>query len=242
MRQSVLLLAAAALCGCANYRFPLPAVTLAAPAPPRDGFWAGADREELTPPPGFPNAGHGPPAAIARGYWSRLYARAFYFRDQQGHIAVLVSCDLFAMSRGLWQAVLKKVNDDGVYLPPESLVLAATHTHHGPGGFMTASGYNVLASPAPGFDRELFRHLTDRIALAVETAGRHAVRAQLALHQGSLSIQRNRAIVPFFANPDAVTTAIMNDSGVQCPDNDNLCARLKAVDNTLLSLEAADAQ
>jgi hypothetical protein len=76
----------------------------------------------LTAPPGFPNAGHGPPAAIARGYSSRLYARAFYFRDTHGTPLVLVSCDLFAMSGGLWHSVLEKVNAAGISLPSESLI------------------------------------------------------------------------------------------------------------------------
>src|SRR5204862_2472169 len=98
-----LLLLAALLGGCApKHNLKLPGFEFSAPRGGADApFLAGAAKTELTPAPGFPNAGHGPPAAIARGYWSRLYARAIYLRDSSGTPLVLVSCDLYAVSHGL---------------------------------------------------------------------------------------------------------------------------------------------
>ena len=52
------------------------------------------------------------------------------------------------------------------------------------------------------------------------------------LYQGKADIQRNRAIMPFFQNSSTLTTAIMCRSQVQCSQDDDLCTRLKAVDNT----------
>jgi neutral ceramidase len=237
---ATIILLAAALPGCVpNHKLRLAGFKVSATPVPSTAFWAGADREELTPPPGFPNAGHGPPAATARGYWSRLYARAFYFRDPHGNVAVLVSCDLWAMSAGLWHAVLQKVNGSGIYLPPESLVISATHTHQSPGAFMTASAYNLLASNAPGFSEDLFNHYADTIALAIRKAAASPQPAHLVLRQGKANIQRNRAIVPFFKNSSAAD--IMRDSQVSCAEDDGICARLKAVDNTLTALESVDA-
>ena len=237
--------------GCISHRRHLNGFEIRDKPAGANSFLAGAWKVELTPPPGYPIAGHGPPAAIARGYWSRLYARAFYFRDRTGTPLVLVSCDLFAMAGGLWQAVLQKVNEQ-VYLPPESLVIAATHPHQGPGGFMTAGAYNTLAGPLPGFDRTLFKEYVERISSAILSAADHAEHAgpaQLVLHQGkalvpedgkSKGLQRNRAIVPFFQNAankasiHAVEPAmIMAASTVPCPDPDEPCPRLQAVDNTL---------
>src|SRR5262249_1003042 len=60
-------------------------------------FCIGAAKMEITPPPGFPTGGHGPAGAIARGSWSRLWARAFFFKQPGGPAVVLVSCDLFAV-------------------------------------------------------------------------------------------------------------------------------------------------
>jgi hypothetical protein len=71
---------------------------------------------------------------------------------------------------------------------------------------------------------------------------RLAAGARLVLHQGRVNLQSKRAILPFFQNPGAETSAILLASGVQCPEDDDLCARLKAVNNALTTLEADDAQ
>ena len=77
------------------------ALLLYAPAGFAQTFLAGAGKAEITPPPGFPTGGHGPAGDLARGSWNRLYARAFYLADRQGHGMILVSCDTFAMPIGL---------------------------------------------------------------------------------------------------------------------------------------------
>src|ERR1700694_2980042 len=111
-------------------------------------FFAGAAKEEITPPPGFPTGGHGPAGDMARGYWNRLYARAFYIGDLQGHGLILVSCDMFAFPLGLnaevWKAVRNTASSRGV--GPGNMILAATHTHHGPGNYLTAQVYNEFGS------------------------------------------------------------------------------------------------
>src|SRR5437660_209323 len=76
-------------------------------------FRARVKQVDITPPPGFPTGGHGPAGDIARGYWNRLHARAFYFDLGAGSSKlVLVSCDLFAMPLGLhravWQELVKR--------------------------------------------------------------------------------------------------------------------------------------
>jgi hypothetical protein len=72
-----LCLLAMLLAGCATYRIPVPAYSLHAPAPEPGRFTAGAGKSEITPPPGIPMGGHGPAGRVARGYWTRLYARSF---------------------------------------------------------------------------------------------------------------------------------------------------------------------
>src|SRR5438552_3801960 len=94
-------------------------------------FKAGASREEITPPPGFPTGGHGPGGEVARGYWMPLRARAFYISAGDRAI-VLVSCDLFAVPLGLQAAVWKIVAGDAAprRVRPGDLILAATPTPH----------------------------------------------------------------------------------------------------------------
>jgi neutral ceramidase len=135
---------------------------------------AGVGKVDITPPPGYPTGGHGPAGDIARGYWLRLYARAFFFTDPAGRALVLVSCDLFAMPAGLRELVAQRVattwNARGVLIRPEAILLAATHTHQSPGNFMTSSLYNGFGSVKAGFSRELFEFLAKRIASAIDVA------------------------------------------------------------------------
>ena len=180
------------------------------PASPEPGhFIAGAGTREITPPPGFPMGGHGPAGRVARGYWTRLHARSFYFDDGRGHRLALVSAELFAIPAGLHAKVLEAVNRRQ-RLHPEELVLAATHTHHGPANFASAEIYNSFAGPLPNFDPVLLDFLAAQIAGAIvdsiADANTHAgLPHELRFYQGSApGIQRNRAIAPFFANPEAL--------------------------------------
>jgi neutral ceramidase len=242
LSKSPLCLPALLLAACATYHISIPAYPLH-PAPPASGhFTAGAAKSDITPPPGLPMGGHGPGGRVARGYWTHLYARAFYFDDGRGHHLALVSAELFAISAGLHAKVLEAVNRRQRLLP-EELVLAATHTHHGPANFASAEIYNSFAGPLPHFDPELLDFLAARIADAIVAsiadAQAHAAHAhELRFYRGSApGIQRNRAIAPFFANPEVLRAAIFQRSrslGATCPDGTTLgCPRYLAADPTL---------
>ena len=215
----------------------------------RDSFIAGAGKREITPPIGYPMGGHSIAAGIARGYWTRLYARSFYFQDAEGHQLVLVSADLFAIPAGLRARVLEllsqlKPQDS---LPEESLVISATHTHLGPGNFATSSVYNSFASPLPGFDEDLFSYLAHQIAnsitAAIKDANDHASDIHsIALHEGlACGMLRNRAIGPFLRDPPNVQDAIVKqgslcrgqDEALSNCKSDQACLRLLAVDPTM---------
>ena len=84
--------------------YELPAPTSFSPV-----FRAGVGKADITPPAGYPTGGHGPAGSLALGNWTRLHARAFFFADPQGHTAVFVSCDLFAILGGLVAEVAREV-------------------------------------------------------------------------------------------------------------------------------------
>ena len=242
LSKSPLCLLALLLTACATYHISIPAYPLHPAAPASGHFTAGAAKADITPPPGIPMGGHGPGGRVARGYWTHLYARSFYFDDGRGHHLALVSAELFAISAGLHAKVLEAVNRRQRLLP-EELVLAATHTHHAPANFASSEIYNSFAGPLPHFDPELLEFLATRIADAVvgsmADAQAHAGRPhELRFYRGSApGIQRNRAIAPFFANPEALRTDIFEHSrslGATCPDGTTLgCPRYLASDPTL---------
>ena len=233
--------------------------------PPRKKrrFAAGAARIDHTPPPGFPTGGHGPAGEVARGYWMRLYSRAFFFEDPDGHALALISADLFAIPAGLPQRVAtlatEKLAGEGieVTLSPEAVIIAATHTHHGPGNFLTARIHNQFGSSWPGFDKDLFEFLAGRMAESVAMAVRNArdhiepVDLTVHVHQVGYDLLRNRAPQTFLLNRNR--DEILDELNGRSPQPVCLplrgepqdlwdvpdCPRLRAVDRTLTALEVA---
>ena len=223
-----------------------------------DSFIAGAGRTDITPPPGFPTGGDGPAGNLARGYWTRLHARAFFFADQNGKTAVLVSADLFAIPGGLTAAVAERVGTKwsarGITIIPEAITIAATHTHQGPGNFLTAGAYNQFGSKFSGFSLPLFEFLVRQVSLAIDMAVNDALvngPAELYLRTSRADgLQMNRSPFTFLMNADS--QALMDAFHAPVADCAPVvfrgeaaatgwdlpgCPRLRAADPTLTTLE-----
>jgi neutral ceramidase len=235
-------------------------------------FQFGAAERDITPPPGYPTGGHGPAGELARGYWNPLRTRAFYVRDGRTGV-VLVSSDLFAFPIGLHAAVWKRVRKtaEGLGLGEQNLVLAATHTHQGPGNYLSAEAYNQFGSAFDGFSKELFGFLAQQIGDAIEEALSHPAPARLRLLDREITPQFqeqfviNRSPAVFLLNWDRDRTlAKLNGDGGRSaeacrdflkahdprtdgpelpPDGWDLedCPRLRAVDRRMTVLEALPA-
>lgn len=221
--------------------------TLRAPSatPPTGEFRAGSASVDLTPPPGISMGGHGSAGRIARGTWTRLYARALYLEDKDGSPLLLITCDLWAIPAGLADRVAELL---GTSPPPvpisrNQLILAATHTHQGPANFSSSPVYNSLASPVIGFDKELFDFLSQRIASAGREAWRDAKPAVLSLRRERLNrLTQNRSFVAFVLNPEADELLLENpdlDDIMPSPDYRDRRAG-KAVDGWANVLEARE--
>lgn len=225
--------------GCRSLTIEVPAYSVPG-SPPGGGFVAGVGESDLTPPPGLPMGGHSIAGWVARGHWTRLHARAFFFRDGQGRTAALVSLELFAIPAGLRARVAERAAARGVPISQEGLILAATHTHHGPGNYMSSKLYNGFSSLWPGFHQALFDFLAERITDAVVNAAEDArkngmLRHGVALHASSHpELLRNRAIDAFFRNPEAAGLLLPPECSAPC---DLGAVRYRAVDPTLTVLE-----
>jgi len=218
-------------------------------------FRVGVGKADITPPPGYPTGGHGPAGTLARGHWGRLEARTFFFQDAEGQRLVLVSVDTFAIPSGLRLEVARRAG-----LPPDAVLVAATHTHHGPGNYLTCATYNQFGSAYSGFSHDLFEFLAARIAKAVLTAEASLRPAMLRVHTGNAatdyaqSFLRNRSPGVFSLNLDRedllnalrlapiAACASHRKPGELTSDWDIPgCPRLAAVDQGLTVLEARDA-
>jgi neutral ceramidase len=237
--RAVLLFVSFLASGCRSLTIEVPSYPIPGVSP-GGRFVAGVGEADLTPPPGLPMGGHSIAGWVARGYWTRLHARAFFFRDGQGGTAALVSSELFAIPAGLRAKVAERAAARGVPIAPQGLILAATHTHHGPGNYMSSKLYNGFSSLWPGFHQPLFDFLAERITDAVVMAAEDArknerLRHSVALHAGSLpELLRNRAINAFFRNPEAGGLLLPPACSTPC---DLDAVRYRAVDPTLTVLE-----
>jgi neutral ceramidase len=202
---------------CTSIRVRLPP----AQAPVATGeFRVGAARTDITPMPGFAMGGFAAGGKIARGFWTRLWARAVVFEDPEGNALALVSCDLWAIPGGFADRVAELVATDyGVgRLGREHIVIAATHTHHGPGNFSTASLYNVFGSPVMGFDIDLFEFLAHRTAWTIKEAWRGRRQATLRRSEKPLGrIARNRSLGAFMRNDQPARALIKHNRDNNLP-------------------------
>jgi neutral ceramidase len=229
----------------------------------KKNYCVGAAKSEITAPPGFPTGGHGPAGGIARGSWGRNWARAFVIRDQVGAVAVLVSCDTFAvplsLTKHVWETVENKLERKDLKLKPEGLLISATHTHQGPGNYFDSPAYNAFGSARLGFSRPLFNFLVKQISDAILRAADNMHVSELRLYQGTVQagfdkpFLVNRSPATFAQNWNAAT--VLSELGFKgdkaCPekrlpgepeDGWDLggCPRLRAVDRRMLILEATD--
>lgn len=261
LRTILLVFGIAAVSGCAlitpGRALVVPEYALREPTSFVNSFRAGVGKVDITPPAGFPTGGHGPAGSIARGTWTRLHARAFFFADEHGGVAVFVSCELFAIPGGLTAQVARDVGrkwtERGVTIPAEAITLAATHTHQSPGNFMTSAAYNSFGSKYGGFSRELFYFLSQQIVSAIDIAISDALehgRAELHVRKGTVKfLQLNRSPRTFLLNADALLTMdALHPPADKCEavdergearENFDLfgCPRLRAADPSLTVLQ-----
>lgn len=240
-----------ALGGCVSVEGTL--APASAPTAPTDtAQWhVGASVVDITPPVGYGMAGHAIEARTSVGVWTRLRAQAIAIEDRDGSPIVLLSADLWAIPAGLPDAITERLQTEHGLpsLGRGQVIVAATHTHHGPGHFHTAPGYADHAGSEPGFDPALFEFLVERLSRAAADAYAARRGATLSHHRAAIpSLARNRSLAPFLQNPEAssLVEANLGLPGCDHPDNatwvdtgfaENPC---HAVDPTLDTLVARD--
>lgn len=167
---------------------------------------AGAARVDITPPPGIPMGGHSFAGAESRGSWGRLYGRALVFVDPRGQPLALVVADLWAVSSGLTDAVVERLQREHglTNFDRGSVIVSATHTHHSPAAFASNGAHNFAAAKSASFDRQLFDAIAGGLAQAIAEA--YAERQPATLSRASTPVpgySRNRSLDAFRADPEA---------------------------------------
>ncbi|MFJ4879230.1 neutral/alkaline non-lysosomal ceramidase N-terminal domain-containing protein [Streptomyces sp. NPDC088745] len=145
--------------------------------------------------------GYGKAGQQTTGLHTRLRARAFAFAEGAGpgdRRVLLVVCELPLMSGGIVREVVRR-------LPPEwtesNVMLTATHTHCGPGGYFHHALYN---SNTGGFRPKTYTAVVDGITEAALAALDDLAPAELSLAHGELhGTSANRSRRAFDRNPEA---------------------------------------
>ncbi|HKP90618.1 MAG TPA: neutral/alkaline non-lysosomal ceramidase N-terminal domain-containing protein [Thermoleophilaceae bacterium] len=180
------------------------ALLAAAPGDAR-ALRAGAGRSDVTPPTGFYTMGYVRSDAVARGQHTRLYARAIVLQRSSRKIA-LVSTDLGFTPGGLVTELARKLRSRG--FGERNVVISASHTHSGPAGYSPFGSDNFVA-PTMGTpssfnvatDRQLYRFLIDRTALAIARADDDRGPARAGWGASTLTgVTHNRSLEALLAN------------------------------------------
>lgn len=154
--------------------------------------------------PGTCMFGWGDPANVCEGVASDLLARALVLEERATRRRVAyVVCELGMISESVRRAVAERVCTAENGLVDHDLMLTATHTHAGPGGFST---YLFYALSIPGVSQRVHDAIVDGVVVAIERALRALRPARVWVHDGwipaSEPIAFNRSVEAYNRNAD----------------------------------------
>lgn len=137
------------------------------------------------------------------GILQRLWARAFVIASPcNGKRIAFVTTDLGMIFQGIKQQVVEKLQKKyGNLYTNDNVLLTATHTHSGPGGFSTYTLYNITTL---GFNGDNFNTIVDGIVAAIDRAHHNLGPAVIRINRGELrGVSYNRSPGAFAMNPEA---------------------------------------
>lgn len=146
--------------------------------------------------------GYAQPQQLDQGIHSRLWSRAFIIAspDTGKHI-VFVSADIGMVFQSIKQGVIKELHDRyGDMYNDKNIMISATHTHAGPGGYAFETLYNFTAR---GFYKKNYNVIVDGIVKSI-------IRAHQNLEPGNIFIEaseltntsKNRSVSAYLKNPE----------------------------------------
>lgn len=140
-----------------------------------------------------------------------LEARAFVvFSPNDNRSLILISVEICFATQSVRDFVMARLNEELPELGANdaNVLLSATHTHSGPGGYQFDLLYTL---PTPGFRSRVFDVLVDGIVAAVRLAWARRRAATLHIARSPIPLSEpvafNRSIEAYNRNPDIETIA-----------------------------------
>lgn len=156
--------------------------------------------------------GYVSPGQQTKGIHMRLWSRAFVFVDaKRERRLVFVSADLGMIFQCIRQQVIERLQSefDGIY-GEANVILSATHTHSGPGGY---SYYRLYYLTCGGFDRANAEVIVDGILQSIRKAHQNLTPATIALASGDLpDASANRSRKAYDENPESERSEYETDT------------------------------
>jgi neutral ceramidase len=140
---------------------------------------------------------------VSGGIHMRQRARAFIVLDQASNKRmVFVNNDLGMVFQGVQQAVIRQLQARyGSLYDASNVILSATHTHAGAGGFSHYALYNITTY---GYNKRTFDAAVSGIVAAIDKAHRDLKPGSIAIGKGQLTdASNNRSLPAYQRNPQA---------------------------------------
>lgn len=153
------------------------------------------------PPGGIVMMGFAVPTQRSSGIHLRLRSRAFIVADGERRV-VFVCAELGMIFQMVKLKVCEKLAGDpelSKHYDTRNVLLSATHTHGGPGGY---SGYFLYDVTIKGFVRENFDAIVNGIVESIRRAHENLQPGRILFAEGALEgVGGNRAVEPYENNP-----------------------------------------
>lgn len=146
--------------------------------------------------------GYAAPLQFTKGIHSRLWSRAFIIasptNDQR---VVFVSADLGMAFQSVKQGVVKKLKEHfGTLYNDKNLMISATHTHAGSGGYAFETLYNFTAR---GFYKDNYDVVVNGITQSIIRAHNNLEPGTIYIEESELTnTTKNRSIKAYLKNPE----------------------------------------
>lgn len=183
---------------------PLPRLPLApAAAPP---ILIGTGISDITGPIAeVTMMGYANISQVSGGLHTRLYARAFVFAEpNSAKRVVLVTTELGQLFSSVKQGVIKRLQQRfGTRYDDSNVMLSATHTHAGPGGYSHHAMFNFTSF---GFVKQNYDAIVEGIVQAIIQADASVGPATLRIATNDMvqnSVSVNRSLEAYVLNPEA---------------------------------------
>lgn len=142
----------------------------------------------------------------AKDIETRLYARAFTFKDTvHGSKCAYVCAEIMSCTTAVRKGVIKKLQEEFKELgyTAANVMIAGTHTHSAPGGYSHYAFYNITI---PGFVPKVYETIVNGIVDAIIEADRNMRPGKIYFDTGEFppetDVAFNRSVKAYNANPE----------------------------------------